>query len=560
MKQESNPGLHTSTGRRPRRRAPQTDARPRAHAPASPRVSFTRASACLLLSACCLLFLAACGRRGDSFVTVLDTNPATLDQLRGTDAASERLRQLMFNSLVRKNERFEYVGELASDIKTSTDGHTVTFTLREGVTFHDGRPLTSADVKYTLDTLLASDSPKAGSFYEATPQGRQPLVTAVEAADARTVVFRLRRPWPQLLSNLVSFGIIPQGSAAQQAQEPLGSGPFRFVSRDESQQVVDMEAHETYWDGAPNIKKLRVRAIPEPSTLQAELRSGGVDLAVAANLSPDAVNELGNVPDLKIEKFPGANVVYISFNAESEFVKDARLRRAVAHAIDREALVRDLLRGQATVANSILPEESWAYAPGQAFTYDPEAAKRLLDEAGMRDPDGDGPQMRLPRPVSFKISPLGRQYAAVIQDMLKNVGIPANIESFEAPTLLDQLRKGQFQMTTARWVGGNQDPIFLRDLFHSANIPPNGSGFNRGRYRNYDLDPILDQAADTPPDEQRERARDLYRQAQEIITREVPMLPLWYPANMAVSRKNVGNIKINAGGDFGFLAKVTVEQ
>ena len=179
---------------------------------------------------------------------------------------------------------------------------------------------------------------------------------------------------------------------------------------------------------------------------------------------------------------------------------------------------------------------------------------------GLRDPDGDGPRMRLPRPVSFIISPLGRQYAAVIQDMLKQVGVPASIESFDPPTLLDQLRKGQFQMTTARWVGGNQDPIFLRDLFHSANIPPNGSAFNRGRYCNYELDRILDEAANTPPDAQRERARALYAQAQEIISREVPMLPLWYPANMAVARKGVNNIRIAAGGDFGFLAKVTVEQ
>ena len=554
-RQESNTRSHASTRQRPQRHTLESAPGLRVATSTRPRVS-----ACLLLSALCLLFSAGCGRRDDSFVTVLDANPATLDQLRGTDAASERLRQLMFNSLVRKNERFEYVGELAENIVTSPDGLSVTFTLRDGVTFHDGRPLTSADAKYTLDTLFASDSPKAGSFFEATPGGRQPFVTAVEAPDPRTLVLRLRRPWPQLLSNLVSFGIIPQGSADTQKDNPLGSGPFRFVSYDESQQVADLEAFESYWGGAPQIKKLRVRGMPEASTLQAELRSGGVDLAAVANLSPDAFNELGNDPKLKIEKHPGANVVYLSFNAESEFVKDARVRQAVAHAVDREGIVRDLLRGQATVANSILPVESWAYAGGQNFTYDPQRAKRLLDEAGFRDPDGDGPQMRFPRPVSFKISPLGRTYAAVIQDQLKQVGIPANIESFEAPTLLDQLRKGQFQMTTARWVGGNQDPIFLRDLFHSANIPPNGSAFNRGRYRNYELDRILDEAANTPPDAQRERARALYAQAQEIIHREVPMLPLWYPANMVVARKGVNNIKIAAGGDFNFLAQVTVEE
>ena len=357
--------------------------------------------------------------------------------------------------------------------------------------------------------------------------------------------------------------IIPQGSADQQKTNPLGSGAFKFVSYDEAQQVVDLEAFENYWGGAAQIKKLRVRAIPEASTLQSEIRSGRVDLATVANLSPDAYEELGKAPNLKVEKHPGANVVYLSFNAEGDVLRDARVRRAIAFAVDREGIVRNLLRDQARVAHSILPEESWAFAAGQRYAYDPEQAKRILDEAGYRDPDGDGPRMRFGKPIVFKVSSVAatRQYAQVIQNALRQIGLPVEVETLENVSLFDQLRKGQFQMTSARWVGGNQDPIFLRNLFHSSEIPTaERSGFNRGRYRNPELDRLLDEAVNTPPDGQRDRAKALYAQVQEAVSREVPMMPLWYPANMVVARQGVGNVQIDASGDWDFVRKLTVDK
>lgn len=317
-------------------------------------------------------------------VVALENNPETLDQLRGTSASSERFRQLMFNTLVRKNEQLEYVGELATNIERAPDGLSYTFTLRDGVTFHDGRPLTAQDARYTLETLLASDSRKAAPFFEGTGAARQPIITGLETKDARTLIIRLRKPWLELLTNLTPLGIMPQGSAASQRQHPLGSGPFKFVRYDESQQVVEMEAHASYWDGAPSIKALRVRVILDANTLQAELKSGGIDLAAVANLTPDSYLSLGQDPQLKVAQFPGTNVIYLSFNAESMPVKDARVRQAIAYAINREAIVRDLLLNQARLAHSIVPEESWAYAPGEKYAYDPEKAKKILDEAGYR--------------------------------------------------------------------------------------------------------------------------------------------------------------------------------
>lgn len=518
----------------------------------------------LLIMTLAALLLASCRDRGETFVIALSDKISTLDPIGSetVDAASERIRALVFNALVKKNEKFDYVPDLATEVKRADDGLSYTFTLHDNVTFHDGRALTSADVKYTLDTILNSNSGKAASFFEGSGASKQALVTGVEAPDARTVVIRLRKPWLGLLSSLVPIGIVPKDSAASQKTHPLGSGPFKFVSYDSAQQTINFEAYANYWEGAPKIPAVRVRVIEDGNALQAELRSGGVTLApLPTNLTPDAFKSLEQDGKLQVLSFTGANIVYLGFNVQNPPLDNVRLRQAIAHAIDRETIIRDLILGQAKVANSILPEESWAYSPGQVYGFDPNRAKQLMDEAGFRDPDGDGPQMRLPKPINFKISSASvatRQYVDVIRDYLKRVGIPAEIDTVETNTLLAQLRLGEFQMTTSRWIGGNQDPIFLKDLFYSTEIPTQDrAGRNRSRYKNQELDRVLDEAVNTP---EREKALGLYRQAQEIISRDLPMLPLWYPANMVVASRSVGNIKVDGSGDWSFVRNLTQDK
>jgi ABC-type transport system substrate-binding protein len=325
------------------------------------------------------------GGKSGPFVVVLENNPATLDQMRGTDAASERLRQLMFNSLVRKNESFDYVGDLATEIQAAPDGLTYTFKLRDGVKFHNGKSFTSADAKFTLDTLLASDSPKANDFFEGMGAARQPIVKSVEAPDPLTLVVRLNKASNKFLSNLVPLGMMPRDyPAEQQKANPVGTGAFKFARNDESQQIIDLTANDSYWGGAPAIKQLRVRTILDANTLQAELKSGGVDIAVVGNLQPDTYEALKQDSNLKIAQFPGVNLVYLNFNVTAEPLSDARVRQAIAYAIDREAIVKELLLSQARIANSILPEQSWAYSPGQVYNYDPAKAQQILDDAGYK--------------------------------------------------------------------------------------------------------------------------------------------------------------------------------
>src|SRR5215813_6527073 len=294
-----------------------------------------------LLLVLAISFAIGCRRQSNTFVIALGDNIRTIDPIGSpsVDAASERVRTLIFNSLVKKNEKFDYVGELATDpIKRSDDGLTYTFTLRDGVKFQDGKPLTSADVKYTLDLVFSSNFAKSASFYEGTGPNKRSYITSVQAPDPKTVVVTLTRAWVGLLSNLVPVAIIPKDSYESQKQHPLGTGPFTFKSYDSSQQVLDLQGFPEYWEGPAKIHSLRVRVIADTNALQAELQAGRVDIApLPTSLSPDAIKLLSDYPNLQVKQFPGSNVNLLTFNVSQPPLNDVRVRQAIAYAINRES-------------------------------------------------------------------------------------------------------------------------------------------------------------------------------------------------------------------------------
>lgn len=539
----------------------------------------------LILSLFCLA--ANCRQRNAEFVTVaLSDKFSAFDTLTSTssDAAAERIKNLMFNSLVKKDANFDYVGELAKEINTSDDGKVITFVLQDGVKFHNGKEFTSADVKYTFDELFKSSGFKSGAFFDTVPLDKteKPAANAnaaspapanansqnantepktkrvahilsIETPDPRTVVFTVERPAlrNQLLSNLVAIPIIPEGSVAQQKDQPVGSGPFKFVSFDASQNTVEFAANADYWEGAPAIQKLRVKTVTDANSLQAELQTGGVDLApLPSNLPPDILRSMGNDAKLKVDQFDGSNIQYLVFNTQSAPLNNVKVRQAIGYAIDRKKIVSELFFDQAKVASSILPPQSWAYSPGTEYNYDPAKARQLLVEAGYKN-----------EPINFKYgsgSAAVNQYAQVIQSALTDVGINVQIETLEVNTIRQHLAQGQFQMYTGIWVGGNQDPIFMRDLFSSTKIPGGSvSCCNRSRYINAEVDQLVEAAINATD---RPQAKDLYTRTWGIVSSEVPLLPLWYPANMVVSNKRLGNIKISPSGDWAFIKDITVSN
>lgn len=501
-----------------------------------------------------LLASISCRRNNSEFVTLaLPEAFSTFDTLttEKSDAAAERVKNLMFNGLVKKSETFDYVGDLANEIKTSDDGKAITFVLRENVKFHNGAPLTSKDVKYTFDELFKAKGYKSFAFFDTVRKEQVPHLTSIETPDEKTVIFNLQRASikNQLLANLVAIPIVADGSAGQLRTQPIGTGPFKFVNFDASQNIVELASFPEYFDGAAKLPKIRIKTVTDASALQAELQTGGVDIALApSNLPPDAIKLIDGVGDLKVEQFKGSNVQYLGFNTQDEVLKNPKIRQAIGYAIDREKIITELLSGQAEPASSVLPTTSWAYTPGTQYRYDPEKSKQLLQEAGYNR-----------QPIRFKYASGNSAFNSMVQAMqslLLEVGLNVEILPVDPNTLRDEVRQGQFQMTTGILIGGNQDPIFMRDLFTTSKIPPDGP-WNRWRYSNSEVDKLVEDAFNEPD---RAKAKELYTSGWNIISADNPLFPLWYPANMVIYNKRITNIKMSPSGDWSFVKDITVSN
>ena len=477
-------------------------------------------------------------------VVSVASGPNNLDPRVGTDDVSQKIAQLIFNGLMAINEQLRVVPDLAERLDNPQPNVYVA-TLRRGVHFHDGRELTAADVVYTFRSLL---DPTFVSPYKGTYR----LLRSVEARDRYTVVFTLKEPFGSFPINLVLPQIVPEGADPSFRDHPIGTGPYRFL-RYLVDDRLELAAFDGYFGGRPRNDGLVLRIVPDDVMRGLELRKGTMDIVVN-DLAPDIVYQLQREPQLATVESAGIDYQYIGLNLRDPVLNNLRVRQAISYAIDRKAIVEYLRRGLAKSAVGILPPVSWAFEPNVAtFNYDPAKAIALLDEAGYRDPDGDGPEPRLR--LSLKVSNIefNRLQSAVIQQNLRDVGIALDVRTYEFSTLYADVLKGNFQMFTLQWAGGSVvDPDILRRVFHSDQIPP--VGFNRGYFSNPQVDRVLDQAT-TSTDENRRRT--LYGEAQRIIAEQAPYISLWYKVNVAVARRDLTGIHLFPTADFMFLKDVS---
>jgi peptide/nickel transport system substrate-binding protein len=278
---------------------------------------------------------------------------------------------------------------------------------------------------------------------------------------------------------------------------------------------------------------------------------------VVNDLAPDIVHQLARDPDLQLVESPGTDYQYMGLNLRDPLLQDRRVRQALGYAIDRHAIIEHLRRGLATPAAGLLPPVSWAFEERVfTFTYDPARARALLEEAGYRDPDGDGPEPRLHLSLKMSNNEFNRLQSSVIQQNLRSVGIALDVRTYEFATLYADVLKGNFQLFTLQWVGGAvADPDILRRVFHSSQVPP--AGFNRGYFRDARVDRLLDEAAVTTDETGR---RALYADVQRIIAEEAPYISLWCKTNAAVARRDLTGIHILPIADFTFLKDVARES
>ena len=361
--------------------------------------------------------------------------------------------------------------------------------------------------------------------------------------------FVLKEPFGSFPINLV-MPVVPNGAGPELRDHPIGTGPYRFVSFAVDDNVA-LTAFPEYFRGKPANDGVVLKVVPDEIMRALELRKGTVDMVVN-DLSPDVVHQLAEEQSVTIAESPGTDYAYVGINMRDSILKDRRVRHALGYAIDRQAIVDHLRRGLARPAVGILPPASWAFEEGVfQFTHDPAKARALLEEAGYRDPDGDGPEPRLRLSLKVSTNEFIRLQAAVIQQDLKQVGIDLDVRSYEFATLYADVLKGNFQLFTLQWVGVS-DPDMLRRVFHSKQMPPNG--FNRGYYENPEVDRLIDAAMAAATDEERRR---LYGDAQRLLAEDAPYISLWYKTNIAVSRTQIEGVKLTPSAEFTFLREVT---
>jgi peptide/nickel transport system substrate-binding protein len=316
---------------------------------------------------------------------------------------------------------------------------------------------------------------------------------------------------------------------------------------------VELAANGDYFAGAPKNEGLILKIVPDDVMRGLELRKGTMDIVVN-DLAPDIVYQLDGDPKLQTIRAPGVDYQYVGVNLRDPVLRDVRVRQALAYAIDRRAIVEYLRRGLAVPAVGILPPLSWAFA-GDAFSfpYDPARAKTLLDEAGYRDPDGDGPATRLNLSLKVSNSEFNRLQSTVIQQDLRRIGIALDVRTYEFATLYADVLSGTFQLYTLQWTAGAlADPDILKRVFHSAQVPP--AGFNRGHYSNPRVDALLDEASAATDGVQR---AELYREVQRVLALEVPYISLWYKTNVAVAQRSLTGVHLTPLADLLFLKDVS---
>lgn len=487
------------------------------------------AGAVLVALACTLLI--ACTPSDDGAIRMgLSSAPITLDPRFATDATSARINRLLYARLVEFDASMRPVPGMAHWQVLSPTHYR--FQLRpDRRPFHDGSPVRAEDVKATYDSVLdpTTNSPHRGSL---------DMIQRVEVVDERTVDFYLEHADPLFPGYLV-IGIVPAealASGRELARDPLGSGPFHFLDWPSEGLLRLQRIDDRQVISFVQVSDSTVRVL--------KLLRGEIDL-LQNELPRELVQYLEKQPQVYVRHRAGSNFSYLGFNLQDPALQDVRVRRAIAYALDREAVVRYLFGGETRLANALLPPEHWAGNPHlQGYDYDPDKARALLAQAGYSQAH--------PLQLVYKTTsdPFRVRIATILQQELARVGIEVRLISFDWATFYADIKAGRFQLYSLSWVGIKSPDIF-RYVFHSEAAPP--AGANRGRYADPETDRLIERAEQAQDLEQRAR---LYRQLQARLLETLPYVPLWYEEHFYAARDDIDGYTLSADGNYDALIDV----
>jgi peptide/nickel transport system substrate-binding protein len=460
----------------------------------------------------------------------LSTAPVTLHPLYATDAVSERIDRLLYERLVDFDDHYRPVPALAEWEKLNPTRYR--FILRGTHHFHDGTPLTAADVAATYGYVL--DATHASPHRQTVSE-----IASIEVQNDMQIDFILTRPDP-LFPGRMTLGIVPAHILSANAEtlrhHPLGSGPLRFVAwPDETHVILERVADHA---------RVEFLIVPNPVVRALKIARGEIDL-LQGDLMPELYRWLQQRPQIQLQRHTGDTVAYLGFNMADPALNDLRVRTAIAQAIDREAIVHLVLQDTARLATGVLPPDHWAgLATIPDWRHDPAAARAALTAAGY----GAARPLRLVYKTSS--DPLRVRLASILQQQLHDVGVEVDLRSNDWGTFYDDIKSGRFQMYGLSWVGLKLPDIY-RYAFHSGSLPP--AGANRSRYRNNQIDDLIDQA------EQRDsldQQQPIYHDIAATLLRDLPIVPLWYEDVVAVMRADLQGYALSSDGNFDGLITV----
>jgi peptide/nickel transport system substrate-binding protein len=468
------------------------------------------------------------GEDGDWLIFALGAEPRTLNQI---SVDSETYSRWIVSGNIQETlleydlDTMKLKPLLAEWYRVSDDGLEITFRLKDNIRFSNGKPITTEDIQFTYNTIMdpGIDAPDLRNYYF--------NIKEFVVIDDHTCKFVCKEPYWKALEMVSGMNIIPKSQYQyktpqefnQRRSEPVGSGPYVFEKWDVGREIV-LRRNENYWGKKPRLEKVIFRFITnDVATLQA-LRSHDVDMIIP---TPDQYFDVASQPDFQKEFYalkywsPGTPYFWIGWNEKTPFFNDKRVRLAMTYIIDRQAIVRDLLKGNAEIVTGPF----YLYGPQndpdiKPWPYDPEQAKKLLAEAGWRDTDGDGVLDKDGVKFHFRYTyPVGRalyeQIAKLLKDGASKVGIEVEPEPAEWSIFTNRINDRQFEAATMGWGGAiNDDPY---QIWHSSQIEGRGNNFIS--FRNAEADRIIEEARRTLDEKKRNL---LYFQFDRIIHEEQP--------------------------------------
>ncbi len=504
----------------------------------------------------------AAPKAGGTFVFGRGGDSVGLDPAYETDGNSFMVCDNIFEALVfYKDESTALEPGLAKSWDIAPDGLTYTFHLRKGVKFHDGTPFNANAVVFSIGRMMKDKKVKFhGKGFDIPAQDRTPeywasmemdgTIDSIEAIDEYTVVFNLKRVEAPFLANMgMDFADIISPTAflanpKEFLRQPVGTGPFKFVSWVKDDKIV-LEKFDAYWDkkGGPYFNKVIFRAIPENSVRFLELKTGSIHVCQFPH--PADIPLAKKDPNLQLISQPGMNVGYLSFNFTKEpWKSNLHLRKAVAHALNRKAIVDNIYQGVGQVAKNPIPPTMWGYnksIPG--FAFDVELAKQELEKAGYKDGKGLGEITLWSMPVPRPYNPEGLKVGVAMVSNLAKIGIRGRIVSYDWGTYLKKQREQPEDMDLFQlgWTGDNGDPDnFLAVLFDGLASPSIRTQWHNPEYHDLMIKgkTTIDQA---------ERTK-IYEKALQVIFDEVGTIPIAHSTVIWPATKNVMNFKLHPTG------------